>query len=820
MRRTLSLALGTLVFFASPAAAGTPLDATTRDYDQTHLIVRVEPFIEESRVEGETTVRFESLVDPLRVLRLHCQETAVLHVKDREGEPQEFALADNVLAITLGKPVPRGAEGEVTVRYRSRPTAGLYFHSPTKSCPDTPLQMYSQGEGTDNRRWIPCYDEPDDRCTAEVIVTLPKRLQSISGGTLTGRKDLPDGRAVDSWKLDHRIPSYLVSLIVGTFETVTAQSCGIPLEFHGPPGRAAEVVEGCSATAPALEFFTAYTGRAYPYPRYATTTVWDFVYGGMENASATTMNMRLLHPPEARPNYSADGLVAHELAHQWFGDLLTCRTWDHLWLNEGFATYFTDLFFEHRDGPEEFSLHRFRQNRGYMDGTPKADTLGLKPDPRGDVPLELFGGKQYDRGAAILHQLRIELGDELFRRGVARYVKDHEDKAVVSDDLRRSFESERGTSLEWFFDQWVYGAGYPVFDASWAEAVQEGADRKPVIRVTLEQVQTAGGGQPEAFRISVPYRFHTDKEIFYGRFDVRRRRQQFDIATPEDWRGVRPGDFLRLGDGGGTFARIRLKQPPASWLAALAKDSDPTGRIEATEALPEWPDQSGPALVAALGGDKFHAVRAAAAKALGEIDTKTASDALATATLKDQDPRVREAAVEALGRFRRESAAAIALGALERDKSPYVRAAAARALGRLHAEGAFETLRDLFSVDSHREVVRQGALDGLASLGDRRALELARTVLPYNFCRGDHHGMRRSALDLLLALAPDEPETHAAVRQMLDDPYFRMRSWAATAAGTYRVRSAEERLRRMAQSDPDNGAKAAARTALERLAGK
>jgi hypothetical protein len=144
-----------------------------------------------------------------------------------------------------------------------------------------------------------------------------------------------------------------------------------------------------------LAFLREYTGR-HSLPAVRADDGLDFVYGGMENASATTMNMRLLHDEDAKPNYSPDGLVAHELAHQWFGDLLTCRTWDDIWLNEGFATYFTDLFFEHRDGPAEFALHRFRQNRSYMEGTKEPHTLGLSKNPRGDVPLELFGGK-HDR---------------------------------------------------------------------------------------------------------------------------------------------------------------------------------------------------------------------------------------------------------------------------------------------------------------------------------------------------------------------------------------------------------------------------------------
>ena len=260
-------------------------------------------------------------------------------------------------------------------------------------------------------------------------MTVPPGLRSVGNGVLVESKALDGGQRVEHWRLDRRIPSYLISLVVGTFETVTDTWRDVPLEYNGPPGRTEEIRKGYAGTPAMMEFFTEYTGRKFPWPRYAQTTVWDFIYGGMENAGATTMNMRLLHLPEACPCYSSDGLVAHELAHQWFGDLLTCKTFDHMWLNEGFATYFTDLFFEHRDGPAAFSLERWHQNRGYMNGTPRPDTLGLVAAPRGDLPLELHGGKEYNRGAAILHQLRIELGDEVFRAGIRRYVKDHDDRA-------------------------------------------------------------------------------------------------------------------------------------------------------------------------------------------------------------------------------------------------------------------------------------------------------------------------------------------------------------------------------------------------------
>ena len=828
--RRLLRAAGTLpaalLLPAALAGAGPPpRDAATRDFDQVHLVLRVTPRIAEGTVDGEATLSFLSLADPLKTLRLHCEETEVLSARDGEGRPLPFRVEKGILSLDLAAPLPRDGAGSVTVAYRSRPTQGIFFHAPTAENPSTPLSMYSQGEGTDNRRWFPCYDEPDDRLTCEIFATVGSDLRTVSNGTLVESLPAGEGLRTDHWRMEQRMPSYLVSLIAGRYETATAAWEGIPLEYSAPPGRAAEMATGCDGTPAMMAFFTEYTGRKYPYPRYAQTTVWDFVYGGMENSSCTTMNMRLLHGKEVRPNYTGDGLVAHELAHQWFGDLLTCRTWDHLWLNEGFATYFTDLFFEHRDGAAEFALHRRGQNRGYMDGTPLPAGLGLSPAPRGDVPLELFGGKQYDRGAAILHQLRLELGDDAFREGIRRYVRENEDRAVVSDDFRRSMEGAAGRDLSWFFDQWVYGAGYPVVEVSW-EKVGDGHQ----VRVVVEQVQAEGGGQSGAFRFSLPVAVGGPSEPGDTwetsiTLSVAARRQEFLVPWGPGPSSNIPSSllpspaWLRAGLGGGVFARIKVQQGFEAWSTLLRECDDPTGRLDAVEALGEWPDRAAAALEAAAKGDACWSVRVEAVRALGR-NPGPGSPAALVAACADRDSRVRAAAAETLGSLPRETAAETLLALVKSDANPYVRSSAAQSLGKVHAAGAFEALSALLEEDSHRETLRYGALKGLSALGDPRALGLARPLLAYDWPRGDHQGMREAALEVLLAFEPDAPETGAAIRRLVDDPNHRMRQHACRVAGDFTARAAVEALRARAAKDPFPSVKRAAAEALKRIEGE
>ncbi len=794
----LLLALAT----ATPAAPGQdrPLDAATRDFDQLHLDIHVTPDIAAGTVLGRVTLRFASLADGLSVLRLHCQDTQVKGVRDAGGRALKHRLARDILWIDLPGPLAEGAESAVTIDYTSTPRHGLLFHKPTERHPETPLFMYSQGQGTNNRRWIPCYDEPDDRLSWDVHATVPSALQTVSNGLLKSSTKADGGKRTDHWAFEDRSPTYLISLIVGPLETLTKDHKGVQLDFSAVPGHRKQLECSLRETANMLDFFGDYLQAPYPWKRYAQTYVWDFLYGGMENVTATTLNMRALHTDAIRPNYSADGLVAHELAHMWFGDLLTCRTWKHIWLNEGFATYFTDLFFEHRYGVEEFLLRRRKQNHGYMRGTPKASELKLERDPRGDVPLELFGGKQYSRGAAILNNLRRHLGDDVFRDSIRAYVKRHRDQPVTSEDLLTVCEEVAGEDLQWFWDQWVYGLGYPKLDVR-----VDGKSNQLIVR------QTQAGGQG-LFRIRVPIRFGKDGTP--RTVTIYKSRHMFPLTEAEHDR-----THLRFGVGGDLLMRVTQHQSFGQWGEQLLSDPDVTGRVDAAEALEEFGGVSVSALRQALEKDESYAVRKAAAEVLGRIDDPSATQAL-LAGVKDPDTRTREAVFDSLGAKKRRDAGAAVLLGVANETHPRVRAAAARAVGKLKVKGALEALVALLAVGSDQEAVRTGAIDGLKSLGAARAVEHVLPFLDYPWGKGANHVLRQSALDCVTHLTPDDKEIHAVVVDLLDDPFHRMRSWAAEACGKYKITSAIPRLRHLRDNDWRGGVKGAARKALNRLGWK
>ena len=776
-----------------------PLDHTTRDFDQLHMDIQVEPDIATGTVKGRVTHRFRSLVDGLSVLRLHCVETSINRATAGTADvATKLDAKRGILTVSLPSPMAKGAEGTVTLEYLSKPTKGLYFHKPTKANPETPWFLYSQGQGTDNRRWVPCYDEPDDRLSWTVEVTTRGDLQTVSNGVLKLSKGDEKTRT-DFWVFDSRSPTYLLTLIVGKLETITTKHGGVTLEYSAVPGRKDDLANALGRTPAMLDFFDDYLQLPYPWPRYAQTYVWDFIYGGMENTTATTLNMRALHSKAIMPNYRADGLVAHELAHMWFGDYLTCRTWKHIWLNEGFATYFTDLFFEHHYGRESFQVRRRRQNRGYMRGTPKASELKLERDPRGDIPLELFGGKQYSRGAAILHNLRQHIGSDVFREAIRAYVKRHADSTVTSEDLRNVVEEVAGEDLGWFWNQWVYGLGYPKLDVRYDEHAQQ---------LIVRQTQKQAGGQG-LFRIRVPFRWGTETDA--TTYTIHQERHAFPMP--------RKAKFFRFGVGGDLLMQTTVHQSHSAWAEALMHDPDITGRMDAAEALESFGPASVAPLRMALENDTSWAVRRTTAEVLGRMDAVHSATALLVG-VNDPDSRVREAVMNGLAQKKRRHVGAAVGKAAASETHPSVRAAAARAVGKVKARGAYEALVAMLEIDSDQDVVRTGAIDGLRALGDARACEAVLPFLNYRWGKGANHVIRQAALNCVLALKPDDKAVHAQVAPLVRDHYHRMRSWASEACGKYGIHDAIPDLIMVEKYDWNGGVKARAKQALDRLGHK
>ncbi len=697
------------------AAAARPGDlhwAADRPFDLLHLALTGSVDLKGRNFDATARLAFVAL-RPMRLLRLDAVRLDVRTVQVARAEPagllaSKWTNDGRFLDIAFEAPLATGTRIDVAIDYRCHePEDGLYFFGPTEAQPEVPYQVWSQGETEGTRHWIPILDHPNERLTSELSISVESGLKVLSNGSLGGVATR-DGREVWHWKQEKDHVPYLITLVVGHFEVEREEWRGIPVEYWVPPKRKNDIARSFGNTKRMLDFFSDRIGVPYPWAKYSQIVVEQFGWGGMENTTATTLNERTLHDERAHLDYSSDGLVAHELAHQWFGDLLTCREWAHTWLNEGFATYFEALWDEEDKGRDEFLYNMLGKARGAISGG-----QALPIVHRGyNGPWEQFDARAYPKGAWVLHMIRRRLGDALWWKCVNRYVTDNAHRCVESDDLRRAIEATTGRAFEEFFHEWTGRPGHPVVE------VHHNWDEQKKI-AELRVVQTQKG---EPFRFPLRVQFETGAPGGAGavEFDLSEREMRWVVPLPG-----RP-TRIRVDPDHALLMELREHKGRDLWIAQLSDEADPLARIRAAEQLGEWRrDEDRAALGEALGKEPFWGVQAEICKALGACGGDASRDILLRA-LSLEHPKARRAAVEALGRFREDDTARSALEAIVRngDGSYYVEAAAIGAWAALRPSGALEVLTPLLGKESHNEVVREAVLNGIGDQLDPASTDL------------------------------------------------------------------------------------------------
>jgi aminopeptidase N len=325
--------------------------------------------------------------------------------------------------------------------------------------------VWTQNEPEYAQYWFPCIDSPTDRLISETLVTVPDGFVVLSNGALQGKQKNADGTLTWHWAQKRSHVAYLISVVAGDFEALEQKWGDIPIVSYVPRGRLADAPRSFEKTPEMMRLFSEKIGYRYPWEKYAQICVDEYMWGGMEHTSATTLNLGTLHDERAHLDVSSDNLVSHELAHQWWGDLLTCKDWGELWLNESFATYFATLWTEHDLGNDEAAWERHEEAESYLD----EDKRYRRPivSYRYDNPNAMFDNHSYPKGGRVLHMLRFELGDERFWRSLNRYCTVNQYRTVETADLRTAVEESTGQGMTWFFDQWLYHGGHPEFEVAW-----------------------------------------------------------------------------------------------------------------------------------------------------------------------------------------------------------------------------------------------------------------------------------------------------------------------------------------------------------------
>jgi aminopeptidase N len=723
----------------------------------------------------------------------------------KAGAPRhcEHAYDGNTLRIPVATAVERL---RVRVRYRARPRRGMYFLAPDELVPGRPTQVWTQCQDEDARRLFPCHDKPHIRQTMEIRVRVEPGWFVLSNGDLvSSRADQRRGRF--HYRMRQAQPSYLFTVVAGRFAVIDDAVGSLPVRYYVPPGRQADGRRTFARTPDMIRLFERRTGVAYPWTKYAQVVVSDFIFGGMENTGATTMYEHVLLDERAALDITSDDLIAHELAHQWFGDLVTCRDWSHAWLNEGFATFMEHVWREHHLGRDEYFQGLREDLRAYLT---EAESRYQRPVVCADydAPIDIFDRHLYEKGGLVLHALRCELGDAAFWRGVGGYLRSHGGGVVETNDLLRALEEASGKGLEQIFEQSLHRAGHPQLDV---DVQHEGE----LLTVTVKQTLSAGAR---------PFALDLELDVCHGGGGRRRRgasvtrhvrrveraSHTFALPAPSRPRFVVVDPEMRV------VGRLTVTAPADMLREQLATAPTARGRALAAEALARRDE---PATIRALGvtlrdARAFWGVRAAAAAALGSIRSPEALDEL-TSAVGARHSKVRRATAAALGSFKTARAVELLAPLARGDRSLLVAAAACRALGETRQREAFEVLVELIDRPSWADTLRCAALDGLGRLRDDRGVEPLRERTRY----GVPQRVRRAAVEALVKLSPTR-RTRELLEELLDDtdPYLRVA--VADALGELGDPKARPALRRVLDRDLDGRVRRRVREVLRDLAAK
>ena len=733
-----------------------------------HIFLDLVLDIPNQSFQGTCTLHLNPVRSGIETLTLDAVNLEIKGVKIDQIQ-QEFSYDGEQLQIYLHQPTITNQLIKLVIHYGvTHPQRGLYFISPSKDYPNKPIQVWTQGEDEDSRFWFPCFDYPGQLATSEIRVQVPKQYLAISNGELI-HTETKGKTKIYHWSQKQVHPTYLMTLAVGDFAEIKDEWKKIPVLYYVEKNRKDDALRSMGKTPQMIEFFSEYFGYAYPYPKYAQVCVDDFIFGGMENTSTTLLTDRCLLDERATlDNRNTESLVAHELAHQWFGDLVVIKHWSHAWIKEGMATYSEVLWTEQQYGKEEAAYYRLNQAKNYFSEDSSRYRRPIVTHIYREA-IELYDRHLYEKGACVYHLIRTELGDELFQKAIQTFVQDNAHKTVETIDLLRALEKATGCNLMPLFDQYVFRGGHPEYKVSYSWD-----NHSKLAKITIKQNQAKESdklSEKNLFDLKIPigFGYKPDKKspetaVQLKTFTVRvhEREQTFYFPLEE-----KP-NFISFDVNNNILKAVNLDYAVAELKAQLQYDPDPISRIYAAKALAKKGGlEAVKALSNALKNDKFWGVRVEVAKQLVRVKLDQVFEGL-VAGLTDDDPRVRRAVVQSLAALKTTESYQVLKPLLEKgDPSYLVEAATATGLGEIaatHCEDKHlveQTIKQLKSVLKEREgwneVVRSGAISGLSKM--KTSEDALNLILKYT-TPGIPQALRLASIRALGTISTGQTPTH------------------------------------------------------------
>ncbi|MEM8717338.1 MAG: M1 family metallopeptidase, partial [Cyanobacteria bacterium P01_G01_bin.4] len=637
------------------------------------------------------------------------------------------------------------------------------------------------------------------------------------------------------WHQKEVHPTYLMTLAVGDFAEIRDEWNGKPVTYYAEKDRKDDAQRTMEKTPRMIEFLSKAYGYSYPFPKYAQVCVDDFIFGGMENTSTTLLTDRCLLDERATlDNRSSESLVVHELAHQWFGDLVVIKHWSHAWVKEGMASYSEVMWTEQEYGPDDAAYYRLNEARSYINEDRSRYRRPMVTHVYREA-IELYDRHIYEKGACVYHMMRAELGDELFERAMHTFVQDNAHQTVETIDLLRAIDKATGRNLQFLFDQYVLRGGHPDYKVAYS---WDGDSKLAKVTVTQTQAKKDDEStKSELFDLKIPIGFGVVDEakekskktpsVDIQTFTVRIHQRQQTLYFPLDQKP----SFISFDVNNHYLKTVVLDYPLIELKAQLKHDPDPLSRIYAIAAIAKKGSlEAVKALGEALTTDPFWAVRLEVARKLGTLKLDQAFDALQPG-LKDKEARVRRAVVNALGNIKtKASYKALQPIAEKGDASYWVESAALQSLAAIASTTIHESDEDetqiislMQSVLEERqgwnEVIRSGAITGLSKLKtSEAALDL---ILKYT-AAGTPQALRLASIRALGAIASGQsPVNLERILNRLDElsgeTFFLTQVSVVMALGRMETIKAVGILQALATQTPDGRVRRRAEEAVQKV---
>ncbi len=794
-----------------------------REYHVRHLLLRLNVGWPSRLVTGAVTHTLIPLRPGLATLVFDAGAALAITRCTVNGAAVPFKHDKEKLTLTTARPLPTDTPSSVVIEYtmKAAPTneasiggfgSGWTWIAPDKFVPDRVPGFWTQGETSTNHQWVPLYDYPNDKVTSEVYVTVPSQWFVTGNGSLVDTKRVVD-TVTYHWKMDQPHSTYLLSLAGGEMDVVQDKWNDVPLYYAVPRGAGSLIPTSFGTTKDMLTFFSDRLGVKYPWPKYAQTSVFDFG-GGMENVSATTLVQEDLAGPRDEPGRTAS-LNSHELAHQWFGDLVTCKDWGQVWLNEGFATFFQQLYTEHAEGKDAYDEQRENALGNYLneaEGGHYGDyhAAGYKRPivtQRFASEGAMFDRHTYQKGGLVLHMLRRKLGDDTFFLGLRRYLEKYGYGNVQTADLIAALNEVSGRDLTPFFDQWVFKPGHPIVNCAWTWK----ADTRQVT-LHLKQTQDTRSGTP-IYALDLPVALTAHGKMQRQTIAFNKREQTFTFDAPDQ------PDALLLDPDHDLIVKVTGQDTSGRAQEAILRFAPCiTDRKRAAQMLLKGHASSTTlrrVLEIAQQDLAPHVLRATLDAANGTCGPELRETY--RALLAHKNIAVRVAAIGALGRLRCDAQDIAALCALVSDTEPIAVYTAALNVLAAQDEAASEDVVRKALATPLRNYPQSGAISALPA----RKNERTRTFLLELTGPGYARPVRTAAVEQLQAVN-NEPSIRERLLALLLDEDTEVRK---TALNALRGRSGRERqnectlaaFRKAALEDTDAEIRTEAKNAAEAL---